>query len=102
MLKLNSLLVIHRYLHERVLSRDAVYADRNTETGQRDACPTKVTNGGIRSNPIALGIIEERVRLQATVALRHCAARVQADLVSLIQTKCRVVRLDARAPNLAV
>jgi hypothetical protein len=76
----------YRHLHEGILRRNTVHADRSTETRQWDAGATVVVDRWIGSHPVALGIIEQRIGGQTTIALFHTIL-MDADLIGLGEAK---------------
>ena len=88
-------------LHEIALSRHTYDSDCRASVWYRYAEPAIVANGRIRSDPVALRVVELRIRLEATVTSLN-AVHVQAYLISFIKTKRRVMGLNARAPDLPI
>ena len=95
-------LLINIHLQESILCSDTLHTDCGSGARQWDTSPTKVTNGWIRGDPVALRIIEEWIGRQGTITLNSGTVRMQTDLIGLIQTEGRIVGLDARTPDPAV
>jgi hypothetical protein len=90
-----------RHLHEGILRRNTVHADRSTETRQWDAGGTVVVDRRIGSHPLALGIIEQRVGRQTAIALFNTIL-MEANLIGLAQATGRVIGLNARSPHQSI